>query len=554
MTAVRQVDVVIAGGGLAGLSLALHLAKAAPALEIVVVDKRAFPLPDVHKVGEATVEVGGFYLREILGLREHLESEQVFKTGLRFYMTAGDNRDIGERLEIASDSPLPLETYTVERRSFEEHLAAQVRERGVEILTSSHVAEFTPGDEQHEIAIDGPSTKKLRARWLVDATGRHAFLRKRFKLTRSTQHPTSACWFRVDTKIDFEGWTSKADWTSRVSPQWRRNATNHLCGAGYWVWLIPLQADATSVGIVADNGAEPFTGFNRLERALAWLRDREPQLAATLDAHADEIHGFGAIDQFSYLSETVFSPQRWCLTGEAASFTDPLYSTGIDLIAAANMMIVAMISADAEGAPPEHIAQYTGFANMAYKQVFGLLMTIVRGQYGIFGSPVVFSAKALWDFTLYMCMAPLSVYGKVSDPAFMMKAAPMMERVGALTGRVQAMFRGWALREDGAPRPVRPDFTELENAMRVQRRCREPIDDDELARLIEDNLAILEETSLEIFSRVLPRLSLAPDRSPADPYAISLEPEAWEGEGLFSGPPPTIRESVVRDVDRFWVG
>ena len=63
-------DVVILGGGLAGLCLALQLRGEFADLDIVVLERRAHPLPAAaHKVGESTVEIAAHYLADTLGLR-----------------------------------------------------------------------------------------------------------------------------------------------------------------------------------------------------------------------------------------------------------------------------------------------------------------------------------------------------------------------------------------------------------------------------------------------------------------------------------------------------
>ncbi len=78
-------DVVIAGGGLAGLTLARQLQMEFDDLDILVVEKVARPLPDgCHKVGESSVELGSNYL-ETLGLRDYLRENHIIKHGLRFF-------------------------------------------------------------------------------------------------------------------------------------------------------------------------------------------------------------------------------------------------------------------------------------------------------------------------------------------------------------------------------------------------------------------------------------------------------------------------------------
>ena len=50
--------VLVMGGGLAGLCLALQLRQRFAALDIVVLERRRHPVPlSAHKVGESTVEI-----------------------------------------------------------------------------------------------------------------------------------------------------------------------------------------------------------------------------------------------------------------------------------------------------------------------------------------------------------------------------------------------------------------------------------------------------------------------------------------------------------------
>ena len=68
-------DIAILGGGIAGLTLALQIKKARPQTSILVVEKQEHPVPEAaHKVGESTVEIQAFYLRDVLGLQEHLQT------------------------------------------------------------------------------------------------------------------------------------------------------------------------------------------------------------------------------------------------------------------------------------------------------------------------------------------------------------------------------------------------------------------------------------------------------------------------------------------------
>src|SRR5258707_13000650 len=96
-------DVAILGGGLAGLTLGLQLKAARPETSIVIAEKRVGPAPEAaFKVGESTVEVSTQYFANVIGMRDHLDADQLPKCGLRFFFPAGDNQDISLRVEYGS--------------------------------------------------------------------------------------------------------------------------------------------------------------------------------------------------------------------------------------------------------------------------------------------------------------------------------------------------------------------------------------------------------------------------------------------------------------------
>ncbi|MDP6909077.1 MAG: NAD(P)-binding protein, partial [Flavobacteriales bacterium] len=77
-------DVVICGGGLAGLTLSYQLKQESPQITIAVIEKTVRPLPDATlKIGESSVEIGAHYFSDVLGLKSYLEEKQLPKLGLR---------------------------------------------------------------------------------------------------------------------------------------------------------------------------------------------------------------------------------------------------------------------------------------------------------------------------------------------------------------------------------------------------------------------------------------------------------------------------------------
>lgn len=90
----KNYDVVIIGAGLAGLTLARQILMDDPNRRILQLEKRETVPCRRQKVGESSVQVGGYYLGKTLDLEEYLFHEHLMKYNLRFiWPTAGREND-----------------------------------------------------------------------------------------------------------------------------------------------------------------------------------------------------------------------------------------------------------------------------------------------------------------------------------------------------------------------------------------------------------------------------------------------------------------------------
>jgi 2-polyprenyl-6-methoxyphenol hydroxylase-like FAD-dependent oxidoreductase len=445
-------DVVVVGGGTAGMTLALQLREAAPSARIVVLERESFPVPEVaHKVGESTVEIAAHYLRDIIGLGDHLASDQLRKYGLRMFFSDDHNVDLGTRVELGSSVYPPLTTYQLDRGRLENCLYRNCADADIEIRTACKVEAVVLGtrDDPHRVQVRRDSmVEEIRARWVVDASGRRRLLQRQLGLGRAVGHRANAAWFRVTAPIDIKDWTADPAWQARLSEGDRALSTNHLMGPGYWVWMIRLASDAISIGIVADAATHPFESFNQRGRALAWLREHEPQCAAAIDQHAAQIQDFKVMRDYSYGCEQVYSGEgRWCLTGEAAVFLDPLYSPGLDMIAIGNGLICDLIARDLRG---EDVTSRAAIHDRLFLRLADIWLTIYEGQYGLLGNARVMSAKVIWDTAFYWGVFCLLFFHDAF--ATMIDRPRVAESLGRLTeisNRVQVFFREWDRIEPG---------------------------------------------------------------------------------------------------------
>jgi hypothetical protein len=334
----------------------------------------------------------------------------------------------------------------------------------------------------------------VTARWLVDASGRAGLLRRQLGLGRASVHAANACWFRVRSRVRVDDWSEDRAWRSRVPSGLRWQSTNHLMGAGYWVWLIPLGSGSTSFGIVADAALHPFGRLNRFERAMGWLREFEPQCAEVVDAHASELEDFLALQHYAHGCTRVFSPDRWALVGEAGVFTDPFYSPGSDFIAIGNDYVTDLILRDARG---EEVGDRAESFNATYLRLFDAFIRLYDGQYPMMGNAQVMTAKVAWDNACYWAITALLYFQRRYRKAeFIASIEPLMRRFFVLHARMQSLFNAWnRLDADGVERHgnAAANVLGVDFLDRLQRSLADPLmEDDVLRQRLEANLTLLE--------------------------------------------------------------
>jgi 2-polyprenyl-6-methoxyphenol hydroxylase-like FAD-dependent oxidoreductase len=123
-------DVVICGGGLAGLMLARHLRLELPDLSVAVIDRLVRPLPEAaFKVGESSIELGTYYFGRVLKLDKYFRERHLPKLGLRFFVGKSQEPvDARPETGIALFPPFP--SYQIDRGRLENDLREDVAGMG----------------------------------------------------------------------------------------------------------------------------------------------------------------------------------------------------------------------------------------------------------------------------------------------------------------------------------------------------------------------------------------------------------------------------------------
>jgi flavin-dependent dehydrogenase len=527
-------DVLIMGGGLAGLTLALQLRQRFPTLDIHVLERRAHPVPEAaHKVGESSVELGAHYFAEVLGLRQHLETQQIKKFGFRFFFSEG-RREIDQVTEIGASRLLAVPSYQIDRGIFENHLGRLARERGIRFDDEARVTQLSLSetDAPHDVQWRcGDEQRRSTARWVIDACGRAGLIKRQQGLAQDNAHGCHAVWFRVAHRITLDDWSSDEQWRAQCTPPERWRSTNHLVGAGYWVWLIPLASGSHSVGIVADPRIHPLETMDSFDKAMDWFQRWQPRLHDALNEQRHTLQDFLFFRKFSYGCKQVFSGRRWALTGEAGLFLDPFYSPGSDYIAIGNTIITELIARDRTGqAVDAHAAIY----DQLYHSFYESTLAMYQDQYALFGEPEVLPVKVIWDYSYYWgVLCPLFMQQRITDLRTLSALREELACCQRLNVEVQRLLRDWGpvARKRNGPRML--DQASLPWFAALNASLNDRLDEPAFRQRIRDNAQMLRELAAEIADRATGQhaaldvsglLALIGPRNAAAPQRLFDEP------------------------------
>ena len=396
-------DVVIIGGALAGAASAILLLREQPKLRVLIVEKTtAFP----RKVGEASVELSGYFLGRVLGLTQHLNEAHLVKQGMRFWFHSpgsGSGQTLADCSEIGGRYLARVPAYQIDRAVLDEEVLKRAVAAGAELCRPASVAriQLKSGDEQTVEVRGGEATKNVLARWVVDASGVQALLaRQEGWLRPNTAHPTATAWAR---------WTGVKDWDglelAQKFPDWamachgiRNTATNHFTGDGWWAWCIPLKGGDVSVGVVFDQRLVEWPEGGSLADRLKTFLSQNPvakEIMADARPVEGDVHWRKNLPYFT----TTFAGDGFALVGDAAGFIDPFYSPGMDWIAFTTVCATQLILAQRRG---EEVAPLVAKHNRdfatSYDRWFGALYL---DKYEYLGDFELMRLAFLLDLGLY---------------------------------------------------------------------------------------------------------------------------------------------------------
>lgn len=302
-------DVVIAGGGPAGSAAASWLVRNGHTVELFERDQ--FPrfhigeslLASVNDVFDA---IGASDLIRRAGFPE--------KWGATFM--AGDGSieryaDFG----LAPGVQRP-QTYQVPRATFDDMLLRHAASSGARVHERHRVLDVAFDRNAVTATVQGAgAARTVRARAIIDASGRGALLSR--KLGLRIDEP------RLANLAVFSHYANVPRRPGRRAGDIRIIARDDLG----WFWMIPISAELMSVGVVLPRAAA--RALPDLEpAALLDLMIADTPAVAALMTDARREWPVRVEKDFSFGSRA-YAGDRWVLAGDAGSFLDPVFSTGV---------------------------------------------------------------------------------------------------------------------------------------------------------------------------------------------------------------------------------
>lgn len=307
-------DVIVIGGGPAGSTISTLLSK--KGRKVLLLEKDEFPR---YHIGESLVTGVMPILEELDVLSKMEDGKFTKKYGITFVW--GDNNqpwtvNFGE---AGPDNNSQYEyAFEVTRSEFDHILINHAQENNVHVLQKHTVKRLLFENERCaglQYIDNNNEIHEARARYIIDASGQNAIMGHNKKMLKYDEKlKNTAIWTYYKDAKRYEGKNSG-------------NIIIENSGKGKgWMWFIPLKDNVTSVGWVT-----PSTIIKKgmIENQFYEILDNTSEVKSML-SDALQIEGFRTTRDWSYKAENFAGP-GYMITGDAAGFVDPLFSTGVFL-------------------------------------------------------------------------------------------------------------------------------------------------------------------------------------------------------------------------------
>lgn len=317
-------QVVVIGGGPAGSVAATRLAQTG--VDVLVLEREQFPR---FHIGESLLPNGNGVLRTIGVWDKIAGAGFIEKRGAQFTLA---DRSRTVRNVFAQGWVKGLEmTYQVERARFDDILLRHAASCGAQVQEQCPVTKARRTDSGWQLEVEHAGQPQIiNADWVVDASGRHCVMGRAMKLAKSAlPYPGRMAVFNHFEHMQRDEGEKAGD-------------VIVLRLEDAWFWAIPLSPTVTSVGVVLQKNSG--RGKEESWEQLFWRKVKESSFLSDALIHAKPVGEYRIESDYSF-SHNTFAAERCLLVGDAASFIDPVFSSGVYLALESGLLAADQIAA-----------------------------------------------------------------------------------------------------------------------------------------------------------------------------------------------------------------
>lgn len=303
MNNTRTHDVVIVGGGPGGSTLGAILAR--NGVDVALIEKETFPR---FKIGESLLPYSMDILRKS-GAFEKVDSGQFMRKYGAQFVDYNHPGEIYFEFQHSLDRNHPF-AFQVIRADFDKVLLDHATSCGVTLYQPESAERILEHDDHVEIKTN---TGTIRTKYIADASGRSALFGNQNSIRTRNKEFNNVAVFSHFENIPRASDSRQGDIVIGILPN------------KVWSWMIPFVGPVTSAGVVVD--AMTYKGTNFDEGFIRECMSAHPKLHAMMK-DAKMLRPTQTASNYSEKCSQMTGP-RWILVGDAATFLDPVFSTGV---------------------------------------------------------------------------------------------------------------------------------------------------------------------------------------------------------------------------------
>lgn len=384
----REVDLVVVGAGFGGSLMAMIARRLG--LSVVLLEKGKHPRV---VIGESTTPLSNLLLERLSATydlpriaplakwgswqRAYPQVACGLKRGFSFFHEAG-------RLLVAASPHDDVADTHWYRADVDHFLVVEAERIGVEYHDRVWIESLDLSEDGADLAGRvGEDGFRLRAKFLIDATGPRGFLHRALRLGEDSLPGMPA------TESLYSHFTGVSRTENRETTYPVEDAAVHHIFHGGWVWVLRFNNGVTSAGVAATPDVAAELGLREGEPAWQRVLDRVPALREQFDG-AVTCQPFRYMPAVSFRSSAV-AGRRWAMLPSAAGFVDPLLSTGFALTLMGIDRLARIVGRGFESVELEGYGEQTEGELLAASRLIGAL-------YATMGNFPAFTAVSLLYF------------------------------------------------------------------------------------------------------------------------------------------------------------